>query len=48
LFKGVISLIKIARKAHKRTTEECPEAHEKLFLRAFWGLLIADGAIAIR
>ena len=48
LFNGVISLIKIARKANKRTPEECPKPHEKLFLRAFWGLLIAAGAIAIR
>ena len=48
LFNGVISLIKIARKANKRTPEEWPKPHEKLFLRAFWGLLIAAGAIAIR
>ena len=30
------------------TPEECPKPHEKLFLRAFCGLLIAAGAIAIR
>ncbi|MDC3142373.1 hypothetical protein OA510_02770 [Prochlorococcus sp. AH-716-I17] len=35
LFNGAISLIKIARKANKRTPEEWPKPHEKLFLRAF-------------
>ena len=48
LFNGVISFMKIAKKANKRTPEEWPSPHEIAFLRAFLGLLIADGAIAIR
>jgi hypothetical protein len=48
LLKGVISFIKIARKAKKITPEECPKPHEILFLAAIFGLVIDDGAIAIR
>ena len=48
LLKGVISFIKIPRKAKKITPEECPKPHEILFLAAIFGLVIDDGAIAIR
>ena len=48
LLKGVISFIKIAKKAKIITPEECPNPHEILFLAAIFGLVIDDGAIAIR
>ena len=48
LLKGAISFIKIAKKAKIITPEECPKPHEILFLAAIFGLVIADGAIAIR
>ena len=48
LLKGVMSFIKIAKKAKEITPEECPKPHEMLFLAAIFGLVIADGAIAIR
>ena len=48
LLKGVISFIKIVRKAKNIIPEECPKPHEILFLAAIYGLVIDDGAIAIR